>query len=458
MTPQRIEDLTGKTPAIGLLPFTVEQDWTEPWIAPRLTQVHDLGVTTYVELTTNDLGALTSGARDGQLDAMVATLGGWLDGGAGRRLIIAPLPEMNLTEHPYGGQPAGYKAAYHRIRGRFLDAGLQPDQVRFVFAPNGLSSPGFGYPEFYPGDGAVDLVGFAKLNRGAPWRDYAETFQRHIDELRATVTTTKPILVTTTGSVTDARRPGWLHDMFTKLASNGQVIGAVYFNRDLRARGDYDYRVLRDGALDATFTRDYRDLWSAPAATDFVFDGSLDGWVAARGGTPAARFADTATSAFQEDVDWVADQGITTGCRPDHYCPSSPVTRGQMATFLARALDLPPSNDDRFTDDDTSVHEAAIQAVAAAGITSGCDAAGTRFCPDDPVTRGQMATFLDAALDLPPASQQDAFTDDDDSQHEGAIDRVASAGITSGCTPTRFCPGERVTRGQMAAFLHRAVG
>ena len=55
-----------------------------------------------------------------------------------------------------------------------------------------------------------------------------------------------------------------------------------------------------------------------------------------------------------------------------------------------------------FGDDDGSVHEADIEAIAAEGITRGCNPPqNDRFCPDDPVTRGQMAAFLVRALDLP---------------------------------------------------------
>jgi hypothetical protein len=67
-----------------------------------------------------------------------------------------------------------------------------------------------------------------------------------------------------------------------------------------------------------------------------------------------------------------------------------------MAAFLVRALDLPPAVGDRFVDDEDSGFEAEIEALAAAGITAGC--APDRFCPSDPVTRGQMAAFLHRAL------------------------------------------------------------
>ena len=69
-----------------------------------------------------------------------------------------------------------------------------------------------------------------------------------------------------------------------------------------------------------------------------------------------------------------------------------------MAAFLSRALELPvPTGADRFIDD-TGSFEADIEALAAAGITRGCDPEGTRFCPDDPVTREQMSAILHRAL------------------------------------------------------------
>jgi hypothetical protein len=67
-----------------------------------------------------------------------------------------------------------------------------------------------------------------------------------------------------------------------------------------------------------------------------------------------------------------------------------------------------------------------------------------------------MATFLDRALDLPSTSK-DFFDDDEGNMHEGAINRIAAAGITTGCGGGNYCPRANVTRGQMAAFLHRAL-
>jgi hypothetical protein len=102
----------------------------------------------------------------------------------------------------------------------------------------------------------------------------------------------------------------------------------------------------------------------------------------------------------------VAAAGITRGCNPpanSRYCPDDAVTRGQMATFLSRSLDLAPTTRDHFTDDAGHTFEDAIDRLAAARITLGCNPpANDRFCPDTTVTRAEMATFLTRALELDP--------------------------------------------------------
>jgi hypothetical protein len=174
---------------------------------------------------------------------------------------------------------------------------------------------------------------------------------------------------------------------------------------------------------------------------------------------PSGEFGDVDESnTFRADIAWLSNSGITAGCNPpanDRFCPDATVTRGQMAAFLARGLDLAPADGDLFRDDDNSPFESDIERLAAAGITSGCGP--QRFCPDDPVTRGQMAAFLSRALALPQTGD-DSFRDDDRSPYEGDIERLAAAGITTGCTPDRFCPTNLITRAQMAAFLRRAIG
>lgn len=165
-------------------------------------------------------------------------------------------------------------------------------------------------------------------------------------------------------------------------------------------------------------------------------------------------FTDLGTSKFIDDIEWLVEQEITTGCGALRFCPRSPVSRGAMATFLERAFDIPGASADYFTDDDESAHEPAINSVRQANLTVGC--AHVRYCPSTNVSRAQMATFLDRALDLPDTGV-DFFTDDNGSVHEGAINRIAAAGITTGCGSGRYCPGAKVSREQMAAFLRRAL-
>ncbi len=177
---------------------------------------------------------------------------------------------------------------------------------------------------------------------------------------------------------------------------------------------------------------------------------------------PGGSFIDDDGNTHEGSIEAIAAVGITKGCNPPsntRYCPHEVVARGQMAAFIARALNL-PEGPDRFVDDDGHLFEADIDRLAAAGITQGCNPpANTRFCPDAPMTRGAMAAMLVRAFDLPTAP--DRFGDDDGHLFEADINSLAAAGITLGCNPpsnTKFCPNDTVTRDQMASFLTRALG
>jgi hypothetical protein len=150
----------------------------------------------------------------------------------------------------------------------------------------------------------------------------------------------------------------------------------------------------------------------------------------------------------------VAERGITRGCGDGHtFCPDDTVTRGQVATFVTRAFDLPAGATGTFSDVG-GVHAPGIEALAAAGITRGCG--DGRFCPADGLTRAQMASLLARTLELPRGSS--TFVDVPPGHAHGAtISSLADAGITLGCSAQRFCPDEVVSRAQMASFLDRAL-
>ena len=168
---------------------------------------------------------------------------------------------------------------------------------------------------------------------------------------------------------------------------------------------------------------------------------------------PSGTFTDTAGSPFLSDIEWLVDAGITNGCGYGQFCPTEAVSRAQMASFIARADALAPSSRDYFMDDQGLLHEPDINRVAQAAITNGCGA--SMYCPAPGVTREEMASFLVRALGLP-ATSVNYFADDEGSPHEDAINRLAAAGITNGCGPSRYCPSATITREEMAAFLHRS--
>jgi len=183
---------------------------------------------------------------------------------------------------------------------------------------------------------------------------------------------------------------------------------------------------------------------------------------------PGGSFTDDNGNVHEGNIEAIAAEGITRGCNPpfnDRYCPANAVTRGQMAAFLVRTLGLTDDGGtDWFSDDDASIFEADINRLAAAGITRGCNPAegNTKFCPNDFVTRAQMAAFLVRAYGYTDSGDGDYFNDDDGLVFEGDIDRLAAAGVTRGCNPaegnTNYCPYSSVRRDEMATFLSRAEG
>ncbi|GMQ86530.1 MAG: hypothetical protein BMS9Abin07_2110 [Acidimicrobiia bacterium] len=188
------------------------------------------------------------------------------------------------------------------------------------------------------------------------------------------------------------------------------------------------------------------------------------GIAVALGLPPGGTFVDDDGNIHEGNIEAIAADGVTAGCNPpsnDRFCPSSTVTRGQMAAFLVRAADLPVTSTNYFDDDGTSIFEDNINALAAAGVTLGCNPpANDRFCPDGEVTRGQMAAFLVRAFRYTDDGGGNLFIDDDGSVFESDIDKLKTAGVTAGCNPPandRYCPNDHVHRDQMASFLARAL-
>ena len=195
-----------------------------------------------------------------------------------------------------------------------------------------------------------------------------------------------------------------------------------------------------------------RTLWIASAATA--------GMLILAAGAGAQNGFDDAGGTHEPAIDALAGEGILedTECGERRICPDEPLLRWVMGVWLIRAADESPSTASaRFTDLDPAVWWTPyVERLAELEITQGCSTSPARYCPDQPVTRGQMATFLARTFDLedrPPAG----FTDTHGNRHAEAINALAAARITTGCGENRYCPDQPITRGQMATFLARAL-
>ena len=174
----------------------------------------------------------------------------------------------------------------------------------------------------------------------------------------------------------------------------------------------------------------------------------------------------SATSVHGPAIECVVWWAIAHGVTPSQYAPTGTVTRGQMASFIARMIDSSgrtlPQASDRFPDDAGNPHEDNINRLAAAGIVSG-RADGT-YGPELPVTRAQMATFLvraygyTAGAALASAVGANAFPDVSGNPHEANINAAAQAGFLAGRADGTYGPDLSVQRDQMASFLARVLG
>lgn len=195
------------------------------------------------------------------------------------------------------------------------------------------------------------------------------------------------------------------------------------------------------------------------AANRAINDSCPDGRV------PANRFSDLPAGDIHALAVRCADwYDIAAGYTDGTFRHLNPVTRGAMASFIGRTIlrgggTLPENAPDKFADDNGSVHEQFINRLAAAGVVLGLP--NGSYGANQTVSRGQMATFLARAYkqvtgtELP--AQSDFFDDDKESTHEVNINRVSGAGIAAGVGGTRFAPLDDTKRGQMSTFLARLL-
>ena len=151
-----------------------------------------------------------------------------------------------------------------------------------------------------------------------------------------------------------------------------------------------------------------------------------------------------------------------TLCGENRFCPSRPIDRSTMAVWLIRVLENEEPADldaSRFADVGSDEWWAPyVERLAELEITVGCKKGPLRYCPDEFVNRARMATFLVRAFDVEPAGPA-GFVDIAGSTHEVNINALAASNLTVGCNRDQlsFCPNNPVSRAQMATFLHRGL-
>ena len=136
--------------------------------------------------------------------------------------------------------------------------------------------------------------------------------------------------------------------------------------------------------------------------------------------------------------------------------PDAPVTRGQLAAMLWRMVGSPqPAQQHGFDDVVRSWQHDPVSWMAEEGITTGTTAFS--FEPEGHVTRGQMAVFVWRLAGEPTVGSPSGFTDVTLGWQVDAVDWLAAVDITTGTSPTSYEPNAPVSRGQVAALLHRTA-
>lgn len=168
-------------------------------------------------------------------------------------------------------------------------------------------------------------------------------------------------------------------------------------------------------------------------------------------------FTDISQSIFKNYINWIYSRGITTGYTPTTYNPEAKVTRGEMAVFLHRLASSPSYNAPFNVYTDVDQYKKQILWLTATTISNGT---APHYNPNGKVTRGQMAAFLHRMAKVSgnaPSSGKynSGFLDVQNHMFKNDIGWLSLKGITTGYSPTSFQPDSDITRGEMSAFLYR---
>ncbi|MDR3116530.1 MAG: S-layer homology domain-containing protein [Bifidobacteriaceae bacterium] len=160
----------------------------------------------------------------------------------------------------------------------------------------------------------------------------------------------------------------------------------------------------------------------------------------------------------RDDIIWAYQYGVVNGYTTTIYVPSNNLTRGQMAIFIynvAGKPDFTPQNNPFYDINPSTVGYKEILWLVQNYITTGVTS--THYNPDTKVTRNQMALFLYRLGGSIKTNTSCGFSDIHklSTETKYAICYLKAKNVTTGTTPTTYSPSQKVTRNQMASFIHR---
>jgi len=163
----------------------------------------------------------------------------------------------------------------------------------------------------------------------------------------------------------------------------------------------------------------------------------------------------------------LAGARVSRGCGSGNFCPDAELNRAEMAILMVRAMHgplyFPPDAVGIFVDvpiSDTDRTASFVEQLYRDGVVAGCAQGGggeLYYCPNELVSRAQMAVFVAAGSGIAPVDPPlGYFSDVHGTEYqwaEGFIEAIFNAGITAGCGNHMFCPGDNITRAQLAVWL-----
>jgi hypothetical protein len=428
-------------------------------IGPDLAAIFAHGKVAHLNLepTGYSAAAYANPAGDATLDsdlhAAADALAGSLASHPGGRVLFTFGAEMNGNWVTWGCLPPASFIALHRymhgVVAAALDASSPPvdhRRVRWVFGPNSTSSAGCAAPAaYYPGHAYVDRVGMSAYRSGTdsiqtsvvtPAKTLLDALALGPDER------VDRFLVLQTASREVGDRASFGPALVSALAADSDFAGLIWFDAA-------DWALLSAAAPPAPL-----EGYAATVAAigDLPLpDAGLEGLF-------EPFFWDVPVShPYYAELQSLRAAGKTSGCSasPPRFCPDTSLTRADAAVLLDRAFGLQAAQPGAFSDVPVDHPAAAsIAAATAAGALQAC--APSKFCPADPVTRGDLARALAALLDVDAGGGPAPFGDLGGVAGADAIQTLGSVGHVDACAAGAFCPDDPATRAAGAAWIVRA--